>query len=82
MTAPSIPFLLLSGMAEQHVQMWRDCLRIDLASRFFMDAQLRLLIHHPLGDRPAANSSACGDLSDRSNFLYLIYTNLHARMGT
>jgi len=32
--------------------------------------------------RPAANSSACGDLSDRSNFLYLIYTNLHARMGT
>ncbi len=52
-----------------------------------MDAQLRLLIHHPLGDRPAANSSACGDLSDRSNFLYLIYMNylmymnLHERMA-
>ena len=29
-----------------------------------------------------ARYGACGDLSDRSNFLYLIYTNLHARMGT
>jgi len=29
-----------------------------------------------------ARYGACGDLSDRSNFLYLIYTNLHARMST